>query len=154
MSAMLDILTKNGDTMNQVKATENGYQSRIWTGTVRLFCWSAAWVAATAFLKFGPKFLWNQTPALTLLAAAFNLAVGIGLILANKNYITELDELQQKVYLNALGITVGVGLIAGVPYAVLDSYNLVPFHADISHLLMVMSVTFVASNVYGNLRYR
>ena len=95
--------------MNQLKPPENRYQSRIWTNTIRLFCWNGAWVAATALMGFGPKFLWNKALVFTLLAVGLDVAVGVGMILANKKYIAELDELQRKVYLNAMGITVGVG---------------------------------------------
>ena len=94
--------------MNQLKPPENGYQSRIRTSTIRLVCWNGAWVAATALMAFGPKFLWNKALVFTLLAVGLDVAVGVGMILATKKYVAELDELQQKVYLNALGITVGV----------------------------------------------
>jgi hypothetical protein len=82
------------------------------------------------------------------------VAIGVGMILANKRYIADLDELQQKVYLNAFGITLGVALIVSIPFSVLELYHLVSFHAEISHLLMLMSLTFVASILYGNWRYR
>ena len=139
--------------MAQLKTT-NGYQSRVWTSTLRLACWSGAWLAATALMKFGPKFLWDQSSALTLLAVALNVAVGVGMILANKTYVADLDELQQKVYLNALGITVGVALIVGVPFTVMDLYHVISFHAQIWHLLVLMSLTFLSSFAYGNWRYR
>ena len=90
----------------------------------------------------------------TLMAVVLNVAVGVGMILATKKYVMELDELQQKVYLNALGITVGVGLITGIPFSVMNSYHVIPFKADIGHLVMLMSVTFVVSIVYGTWRYR
>ena len=76
------------------------------------------------------------------------------MILANKNYLAELDELQRKVQLNAMGITLGVGLLAGAPLSVMDSYHLIPFHADIADLLIIMSLTFAVSNLYGTWRYR
>jgi hypothetical protein len=82
------------------------------------------------------------------------VAVGVGMILATKKYVMELDELQQKVYLNALGISVGVGLIAGVPVSVMDSYGLIPFKADIAHLIILMGLTFFVSFLYGTRRYR
>ncbi len=107
--------------MNQLKPPANRYQSRIWKNTIRLSCWDVAWVAATALMGFGPKFLWNKAVVFTLLAVGLNVAVGVGMILANKRYIADLDELQQKVYLNALAITVGVAVIAGVPFSVLDA---------------------------------
>jgi hypothetical protein len=64
--------------------------------------------------------------------------VGVGSILATKKYIAEQDELQQKVYLNALGIAVGV----------------IPFKADIAHLVILMGLTFFVSFLYGTWRYR
>jgi hypothetical protein len=140
--------------MNQLKTLQKGYQSRVWTSTLRLACWAGAWLAATALMKFGPKFLWNQSSVFTPLAVGLDVVVGVGLILAHKSYLAQLDELQQKVYLNALGITVGVALIAGVPFSVMDSYHLISFHAEIWRLLMLMSLTFVVSILYGTWRYR
>ncbi len=76
------------------------------------------------------------------------------MILANKNYLAELDELQRKVQLNSMGITLGVGLIAGVPLSVMDAYHVIPFHVDIAYLVILMAVTFGVSNLYGTWRYR
>jgi hypothetical protein len=90
----------------------------------------------------------------TLLAVGLDVAVGVGMILANKKYIAELDELQRKVQLNSMGITLGVALIAGAPFAVMDAYHLIPFHADIANLLILMSLTYAVSNLYGTRRYR
>ena len=140
--------------MNQPKSPEIGYQSRIRTNIIRLACWNGAWVAATALMSFGPKFLWNRALGFTLLAVGLDVAVGVGMILATKKYVMELDELQQKVYLNALAITVGVGLIAGVPYSVMDTYHVMPFKADIAHLVILMGLTFFVSILYGTWRYR
>ena len=112
-------------------------------------------IVHTALMAFGPKFLWNKALVFTLLAVGLDVALGVGMILANKNYLAELDELQRKVQLNSMGITLGVGLIAGAPFSVMDSYyHVIPFHADIVYLLILMSLTFVVSNLYGTWRYR
>jgi hypothetical protein len=140
--------------MNQLKTSENGYRSRICTNTRRLAGWNGAWLAATVLMKFGPKSLWNQSSVFTLLAVGLDVAVGAGMILATKKYVMELDELQQKVYLNALGTTAGVAVVAGVPYSVMDLYHVIPFHAEISHLLLLMGLTFIVSFLYGTWRYR
>jgi hypothetical protein len=154
MSTILYIKEAKGDTMKQAKPKETGYQSRTVKSLARLACWAGAWLAATALMKFGPKFLWNKYLLLTLLAVGVNACMGIGLILAHKRYIAELDELQQRVYLNALGVTVGVVLIAVVPYSVMRTYDVIAFQADISHLLGLMSLTFLVSLLYGSVRYR
>lgn len=140
--------------MNQLKPPENGYQSRTRTNVIRLFYWNGAWGAATALLALGPKFLWNKALVFTLLAVGLDVAVGIGMILANKKYIAELDELQRKVQLNSLAITVGVAVVAGIPYSVMNAYHMIPFKADISHLVLLMILTFAVSNLYGTRRYR
>ena len=137
-----------------MKPAETGYESRTRTNVMRLFYWNGAWGAATALMTFGPKFLWDKDFVLTLLAVGLDVAVGVGMILANIKYIAELDELQRKVQLNSMGITLGVGLIAGVPYKVMDAYHVIPFHADIAHLVMLMGLTFLISNLYGQWRYR
>lgn len=140
--------------MNQSITREPGYKSRTRTNTLRIFYWSAAWLAATALMAMGPRLLWNKAQTLTLLAVGLNVAVGAGLIMAFKKYVLELDELQQRVYLNALGITVGVAVVASIPYAVMDRYHVIPYHAEISDLVILMSLTFAISTVYGSVRYR
>ena len=108
----------------------------------------------TLLMALGPKFLWHKTLVFTLLAVGVDLALGVGMILATKKYVMELDELQQRVWLNALGITVGVAVSAVPPLSVLDIYHVIPFQANISHLVMLMAATFVVSLVYGSVRYR
>ena len=140
--------------MNQLQPPERGYQSRFRTNTKRLVGWNGAWVAATFLMLLGPKVLWNNALGFTLLAVGLDLAVGVGMILANKKYVMELDELQRKVFLNALAITVGVGLIASPPLSVLDAYHVIHFHANLGLLIILMSLTFLVSLLYGTWRYR
>jgi hypothetical protein len=59
--------------------------------------------------------------------------IGIGMILANRRLRLGLDELQQKIQLNAMGLSLGVGFIVGLSDSNLDITNLITGHADISH---------------------
>src|SRR5215469_10361209 len=129
-----------GDIMNQLKSRQSGYESRIRTSVIQLFRWCGAWAGTCALMAFGPKFLWNKALVFTVLAIGLNVCVGIGTIVANKKYFEELDELQRKVHLNSLAITVGVAMIVGVPYSVMDSYHVIPFHANVSHLVVLMAL--------------
>ena len=140
--------------MNPPKPPENGYQSRVRTNVERLYRWSGAWAAATVLMGCGPAFLWNRASGLTLLAVALDVAAGVGMILAFQKFIAELDELQRKIFLNALAIALGVGLIAGIPYTVMAAYRVIPFKADIAHLVVLQGLTFIVSLLYGMWRYR
>lgn len=140
--------------MNQLKPPENGYQSRMRTSTKRLCRWHGTWAAATLLMAFGPGFLWHRAVGLTLLAVGLDVAIGVGMILATKNYVMDLDELQRKIFLNALGIAVGVGLIVGVPWTVMDAYRVIHFHANFGLLVVLQGLTFLATLLYGTWRYR
>lgn len=140
--------------MNQLKPSITGYESRTRKNVIRLFRWTVAWVATSALMAFGPKFLWNKALVFTLLAIALNLCIGIRTILVNKKYLDDLDDLQRKVHLNSFAITVGVAIIAAVPYSLMDSYHLLPFHADVSHLVMLMGLTYGGCSLYGTRRYQ
>jgi len=143
--------------MNQLKPPENSYQSRIRTSTRRLIRWHGAWAAATLLMAFGPGFLWHRALLFTLLAVGLDAVVGVGMILATKKFIIELDELQRKIFLNALGIAVGVGLIVGVPWTVMDAYHVIhshALHANFGLLVILQGLTFLVSLLYGTWRYR
>jgi hypothetical protein len=132
----------------------NGYHSRTLKNILQLAGWAGAWLGTCALMALGPRFLWNKALVFTLAAVGLNFCVGVGLILVHKKYLASLDELQRKVYLDALGITVGVVLIVAIPYAVLDRYDIVHLKNEVSGLMILMSVTFLASFFYGTWRYR
>jgi hypothetical protein len=140
--------------MNQLKPPESGYQSRIRTSTKLLYRWHGAWAAATLLMCFGPGFFWHRALWLTLLTVGLDVAVGVGMILATKKFIAEMDELQRKLFLDALAIALGVGLIVGVPWTVMDVYRVIHFHANFGLLVILMGLTFLASLLYGTWRYR
>ena len=140
--------------MNPSQPRKRACQSRLLNITSQLFSWVGAWLATCALMSFGPRFLWNSAAAFTLLAVGLNFCAGVGLIVAHKRYLANLDELQRKVYLHALWITVGVVLIVSLPYAVLDRFDIVHLKAEVSDVLILMTVTFLASLLNGLRRYR
>jgi hypothetical protein len=140
-------------SIKQSRTLENGYQSRFRTNTRRLVRWNFAWAAATLLMALGPKFFWNNALVFTLLAVGLDVVMGVGMILATKKYIEELDELQRKIFLNALGFAVGVGLIVGVPWTVMEVYHVIHFHAHFGFLVILQGLTFLVSFLYGTWRY-
>lgn len=111
-----------------------------------------------AVLALGPKFLWSEMGEVTLRVFGINVAIGVGMIIANKNHMQTLDELHKKVTLDAMAIALGVVLVVGGPYSLLDAYGLVGFDsgiaAPIAALYVLMSVTYMVSIALGLRRYR
>lgn len=136
-------------------STETGdWTVRQKRNTQRLAVWTAAWLVTMAIATFGPTFIWDSNKVLSGIAIAVNLAVGAGMILANKRHLLGLDEMQQRVHLEAMGITLGVGLVAGLGYSLLDITNVIPVDAEISFLIILMSLTYLTAVATGLRRRR
>ena len=118
-----------------------------------LALWTAAWVAAVARAAFGHTFLWDGNKAISVAAIALQVAIGAGMILANKRLLLGLDELQQRIQLEAMGITLGVALVAGIAYSALDATNVIPFDAEIGLLVALMGITYLVAIVTRSRRF-
>ncbi|MDX1761786.1 MAG: hypothetical protein R3218_06495, partial [Christiangramia sp.] len=137
-----------------MKKVEKNWECDSRKTSINLAIWTAAWVLTMALASFGPKFLWNENSTITIIAILVNLGFGIAVILANRNHLNALDELQRKVQLEAMGITLGVAVIFGLSYSMLDTTNLISYDAEIAHLVILISLTYLAGTIIGNLRYR
>ncbi len=122
--------------------------------TKRLFFWDVVWVLATAGLAFGPKNLWSFNTWLTIIAVLIHIGLGLGMIRAFKQYLLGLDELQRKIQLDAMALSLGVGLVLGCSYELLEDIKLIPFEPEIPHLLILMSLTYVVGAVLGHRKYQ
>jgi hypothetical protein len=139
--------------MNSANTTRKAWEDNIKRQTVKLAGWTIAWLVTLAIASFGPKFLWNSTDWISATAIGINVLVGIGMIVANKNHLRSLDEMQQKIYLEAMAISLGAGLVGGIAYSNLDVTNVIPFHAEIAHVVILMAVTFMGSLAILNRKY-
>ena len=122
--------------------------------TIIIFYWTSAWVLTTALVTFGTEFIWQSDKLLTSLAILLNVVIGFGMILAVKRYLKGLDEMQQKIQLDAMALSLGVGLVVGLGYSSMDQTNLIPFDAEISHLIILMSLTYIVGIFAGLRKYR
>lgn len=137
-----------------MKKTAEKREQKSHKSTLNLATWTSAWVLSMALASFGPKFIWNENSTLTIIAIIINLAFGIGVIFANKKHLNSLDELQRKIQLEAMGFTLGVAVIFGLSYSMLDTTNLISYDAEISHLVVLIGLTYLAGTIIGSLRYR
>ena len=122
--------------------------------TKRLFFWGVVWVLATAGVAFGPKNLWNFNTLPTILGVLIHIGIGFGMIRMFKQYLLGLDELQRKIQLDALALSLGIGLVLGSSYELLEDIKLIPFEPEIPHLLILMSLTYVVGTVLGHRKYQ
>ncbi len=122
--------------------------------TKELRLWTLAWTLSMAIATFGPQFLWNEKSVGTLLAIIVNLILGIRMILANRKFINSGDELQKKIHLESLGLTLGLAVIVGLSYSLLDQKNLISGDAEISVLVLFIGITYLVTMTINNKKYK
>ena len=124
------------------------------TTTVQFAIWTSAWVASMALATFGRVFLWdNSNTTLTAISIALNVALGIGMIIGNRNYFNNFDELEKKIYLEALALAMGLNIVFGLAFNLCEQANLLPFKADIGVLVLFTSLSFSIILTLNKRRY-
>ena len=121
--------------------------------TINLALWTLSWVLSLALATFGPTFFWDEATIPSILAIVLNTAIGVGMIRANIKHLSVLDELQKKIRMEAMGIALGVGIVGGLSYSVMDIANVITNDAEISFLVMLISVSYSVAIFIGNKRY-
>ncbi|MFT4789963.1 MAG: putative membrane protein YcfT [Paraglaciecola sp.] len=139
--------------MNNSKPNEKICSQHKNTYILQLALWTLAWLASTALLRFGAEYIWDYQPAYSIIALMTHLALGAAVIMVNVKHLSNLDELQRKITMDAMGITLGVGLIAGIAYEQLEDIKLISFEPEISHLIMLMAITYIIAILIGNRKY-
>ena len=131
-----------GDMTSRNKAT-----------TKMLARWTGLWLLSLALLSFGPKFLWDFNIVITAPLLVVNLIIGFKMIWANKLHLDSLDEMQQRIMLEAMAISLGSTMVIGAVYGLLKAIRLIPVEANASGLLFVMGISYVVGMLLSRRRF-
>lgn len=119
--------------------------------TVTLAIWTALWLLSVASVTIIDDAM-ARSVAITLLV--LNAALGIGLIRATIQHMKSLDEMMQKIQLEAMGIALGVTVVGGLSYTLLQQSLLIEFETSIAHLVMAVTVVYLLAIAYGYRRHQ
>jgi len=138
-----------------VSTTKNSH----WIATERdrrnqrhIIYWSLAWVVPFLGVNLAITNDWIESDSLAFAATAVVTGLGVGVLLAYRRFLTNADELMKKVQLDALALTVGVGVVSGFSYTLLERAGIVA-EAEAMTLVMVMAVTYITGIVVGLRRF-
>lgn len=134
--------TKSGDWSKETKRSVSN-----------LAFWTFLWLITVAIPAFGPL-LWGENNLINLPLIFLNVGVGIGMIIANIKHLKTQDELMQKIQLEAMAISLGVAVVGGIAYSMLDTTNVIPFDAEISGLVGLIGITYLLTVFINMRRYK
>lgn len=140
--------------MKHSEANDTAWERKLTSNTRQLAFWTGLWVLTMALATFGSVSIWPDDKLWSFLAILLNTLVGAMMILANKRQLQSLDEMQQRIQRDAMGVTLGVGLVLGLSYSNLDVANLIPGDAEISVLVIIMGLTYGLTTFLVGRKYR
>ena len=122
--------------------------------TKQLAFWTFAWTLSMVLITFGPEFIWADQTSLTVIGILLNFGIGVKMILANRNLINSLDELQKKIQLESLGLTLGLTVIFRLSFSLLDQKDIIPMDAEISVLVIFIGLVYWSALLINNRKYK
>lgn len=140
--------------MKENKIESNNWQGKTRKSTIRLAKWTILWVLSVAIPAFGPTLFWGENNLINVLVILLNIGIGIRMIMANIQHVKLQDEMMQRVQLEAMGISLGVAIVGGIAYSMLDATNVIPFDAEIGGLVALIGVTYLISLFINLRRYK
>lgn len=135
-------------------AKPNEWEAATKKNVRHLAYWTLGWIVTMAIASFGPKLLWDFNSIISVLLIFINTIIGVGMIVMNRKYINGLDEMHRKVNMDAMAIALGVGVVGGLSYSMLDVTNVIAFDAEIAFLVILISITYIIGIAVGYARYK
>ncbi len=120
----------------------------------KLALWTGAWLVSLAIATFGSILVWESSLTLKIVSILINFNIGIAAIRANVRHIQSLDEMMQRVHLEAMGMAMGISIVTGISLSVLSTSDVLPFKVDISILVALMGLVYGIGTAVGMRRYR
>ena len=131
----------------------SAFEMRSIGAMARLLAWILAWVATMVLVDKAVLYQWHSSASLSLLGVAVNAALGLGMIWTFIRYLRQMDEMQRQIQLESLALAMGVGLVGSFTYSLLGTAGFIT-DGEVSDIILLMTGTYVAGTIFGQLRYR
>ena len=118
-----------------------------------LLGWVFAWVVSTAILSAGVNNLWDNV-LITKIGLFINLAIGVGMIIANKNLFKYYDELQKKIHFESMALTLGLTVVVGLVYEISFDFGVINSEPEFEYLVFFICFSYMTSIIFNSLRFK
>jgi len=118
-----------------------------------MLAWTLAWVVSLGILTGAENSLWDNK-IYTIIGLIINFAIGIGMIIANKNLFKTYDELQKRIQFEAMAITLGLAVIVGLTYEVSFDFGIIGKEPEFEYLMFFICFSYMTSIIVNSLRFK
>jgi hypothetical protein len=140
MSKLFDAITNKGLPERDIK---NAARANFW-----IVAWTLILVVSSIYVKYEEG--GSLVPSIIAFSAI--TLIGIGMILSYRKMLKALDEMERKIQLDALALSVGVTIVGFGSYSILEKAGLLP-DLSASYVIACMGFTYMVGLIAGRVRY-
>jgi len=119
---------------------------------LRIMPWTFGWMLSFLAMTFAIKKEWITSDAAVVAISIVIMGLGVGTMLAYRRFLREADELVRKIELDALAATVGLGMVVGLSYWLLEFAEIVS-EPGLPMIITLMLVSYSIAVILGHRRY-
>lgn len=131
----------------------DSFSTRYKKNKSRFLGWMITWVATMILADKAELYGWYASGLISMLAIVINAGLGIGMTVMFIRFLNHLDELQRKIQMDSLAISVGFGIVGGATLSLLATANFIP-QAEASYVMFLMMGSYVVGVIVGEVRYK
>ena len=137
--------------MNELTASTS--QKKHMKKSVTFVASTFIWIAMMIFIDKGILYGWFASDLQINLLIAFDTLLGIVVIFMFIKLLKAMDELQRKIQFDALAFSMGATIVSSITYSLLTTAQIVK-DSETSDIILIMTVCYMASVIYGQVKYR
>lgn len=128
----------------------DSYAQKNFKNTRSVLAWSILWGSSLVMTCLALKFWWPQSNAVLAIGIVVHLSCALGALKAHQIWLKGLDELQQKIQLHSMALTLGLTWIGITLLLLLSSTGTVKIGTiHLAILAVVMAVVGALGNLFG-----
>ena len=139
--------------MDKKTVRTDGYAARTARHGIKIILWTIAWSGTLVLADKAELYGWYTADWMTILAVITNAGAGIGVIVSYMQFLEGQDDLQRSIQLNALALSVGVGLVGSYSYLLLVTLGFVATE-ELTNIILLIVGTYMVGVIVGKVRYR
>ena len=111
------------------------------------------WMVTLLLSSIGSEYAWYNTMLVISIAFIVHTSIGVVMVFSFRKFLSELDDLERKIQLDALALSVGVTIISFSSFSILSKAGIIA-ELDQSSLIALIAVTYMIGNIAGRIKYR
>lgn len=129
------------------------YDARTVRDQLLLVAWVFIWMASLTVADKAHLYGWWKSDWAGVAGIAVNILIGLSMVGYFMRMLNRMDELQRRMQLNALSISLGISIVGCSAYMLAVTWGFI-VDEEVSDIFMLICLSYSASTIYMVWRYR